>query len=132
MQRETEVASMPFITVDHFAGLPETDRQELQRRMAEAVMLHFKAPASNVRIFTRAFEPANVYVASGEWETGLPVIRAEFLPGRNLEQKRALVQSLAQITAEVLKIDVDLIRTILYERDRTEWARGDKLVADAQ
>lgn len=123
---------MPFITVDHFAGLAPADRRRLQERLAAVVMEAFGAPAANVRIYTRALNPADVYLGDGAHETGLPVIRAEFLPGRTLEQKRALVKGLALVVSDVFQVQTDHIRTVLYEREREQWARGETLVADAQ
>lgn len=121
---------MPFVTVDHFAGLDGETRRRLQARMAEVVMDAFQAPPGNVRVFTRAIDPADVYTADGVTENGLPVIRAEFLPGRTLEQKRALARGLAHAAADVLQVPVGRIRTILFEKERHDWARGDRLVAD--
>lgn len=121
---------MPFLSVDHFAGLPDADRKRLQVRLAEVVVETFRAPASSVRVFTRSFQPGDVYCADGDQESGLPVIRAEFLPGRTIDQKRALVKGLAEATAEVIQIPVDRIRIILTEKERQDWARGNQLVAD--
>ncbi len=123
---------MPFVSVDHAAGLSDSDRLELQKRMAEVVMKEFNAPPANVRIYTRAFDPVAVYVADGDHESGLPLIRVEYLPGRTQEMKRALVRGLARVAAEVLQVPVDRVRTILYEKEQTDWARGDIMVADAR
>jgi phenylpyruvate tautomerase PptA (4-oxalocrotonate tautomerase family) len=121
---------MPFVTVDHFVGVSPVERQELQRRMATVVMERFGSPAASVRVFTRAFDPADVYVGEGEAAIAFPVIRVEFLPGRTVEQKRGLVVGLAHEAAEVLGVPVAQVRTILYERSLTEWARGDIMMAD--
>jgi phenylpyruvate tautomerase PptA (4-oxalocrotonate tautomerase family) len=121
---------MPFISVDHFVGPDPALRRELQEKLAAVVTQHFEAPPGNVRVFTRAFDPADVYVTGGNHDSGLPIIRAEFLPGRNLDQKRALVRDLARTTAEVLHVPLAQIRTVLYEREREEWARGDVMMAD--
>lgn len=121
---------MPFVSVDHFAGLDQARRTELQRRMAAVVMEVFRVPPSSVRVFTRAFDPADVYMADGDTESGLPVIRVEFLPGRTLEQKRELVRGLAHAAAELTGVPVGSVRIILFEKDRHDWARGDQLVAD--
>lgn len=122
---------MPFVTVDHPVGLSPKDRTLLQERLAKVVMETFGAPPGNVRVFTRAFEPGEVYVASGQTSTGLPVIRVEFLPGRTLEQKRALFHDMAHVAAEVFRVPVEQIRTILYEKERQDWARGDRSMAEA-
>jgi|GEM_PF-3317488 len=123
---------MPFVSIDHAPGLSDADRRQLQTRLADVVMKSFNAPPASVRVYTRTFDPATTYVADGDHESGLPVIRVEFLPGRNQEQKRALVHGLAHAAAEVLAVPVDRVRTILYEKERTDWARGDTMVADAQ
>lgn len=123
---------MPFVTVDHFAGLSQDTRRQLQVRMAKVIMEVFEVPPSNARVYTRAFDPADVYLADGNTEACLPVIRAEFLPGRNLEQKRALAHGLAHVAAEVLQVPVARIRTVLYEKEPHDWARGDRLVVDNQ
>lgn len=122
---------MPFITIDYLAGIGARERRTLQERLAAVVLEHFAAPASNVRVFTRAIDPSDLYVADGSHSAGLPVIRAEFLPGRTLQQKRALAHGLAHVAAEVLQVPVGQIRTVLYEKERQDWARGDTLVADA-
>jgi phenylpyruvate tautomerase PptA (4-oxalocrotonate tautomerase family) len=122
---------MPFVTVDHVANLSDADRRRLQVRMAEVVMEAFAAPPSNVRVYTRAFNPADVYLADGSTDGGLPVIRLEFLPGRSLDQKRAVVRGLAHVAAEVLQVPVGQIRIILNEKDTCDWARGDRLVVDS-
>lgn len=121
---------MPFVTVDHFAGLPGEEQRELQVRLAKVVMEAFGVGPSSVRVYTRAFDPAAVYMADGETEAGLPVIRVEFLPGRNLDQKRVLVHGLAHAAADVLRIPVERLRIILYEKEKHDWGRGDLLVAD--
>jgi 4-oxalocrotonate tautomerase len=121
---------MPFVTIDHFAGLDRSVRRQLQERLATVVTEAFSAPPDSVRVFTNPIDPADVYVGAGDVETGLPVIRVEFLPGRTLAQKRALVEGLANATADVLGMPAGQIRTILFERTRGEWARGGTLVAD--
>ena len=123
---------MPFVLVDHFAGLEETVRRRLQVRLAEVVMEAYQVPPGSVRVYTRAFDPADVYMANGETESGLPIIRVEYVSGRSLDQKRALVQGLAHAAAEILQIPVSRIRTILMEQETQNWARGDQLVADAK
>ncbi|MFZ5815978.1 MAG: tautomerase family protein [Bacillota bacterium] len=122
---------MPVVTVDYAAGLHEADRHRMQVCMAEAVMQAFQAPPHTVRVLTRAVDPGDVYMADGHHHFGLPVIRVEFLPGRNLDQKRALVKALTHAAAEILNVPLERVRTILYEKAREDWARGDELVADA-
>jgi 4-oxalocrotonate tautomerase len=121
---------MPFVTVDHFTGLEQSVRRQLQERLATVVVEAFSAPPDSVRVFTNAVDPADVYLPAGDPKTGLPVIRVEFLPGRTLAQKRALVEGLARAAAEVLHVPAEQVRTILFERGREEWARGGTLVAD--
>lgn len=123
---------MPFVSVDHFAGLDDSSRRRLQVRMAEVVIEAFQVPAASVRVFTRAVDPADVYTADGDTESGLPVIRVEFLPGRTLDKKRALARGLAHAAAEILHVPVGRIRTILFEKEREDWARGGQLIADTQ
>ncbi|MFZ5823705.1 MAG: tautomerase family protein [Bacillota bacterium] len=123
---------MPFVSVDHFAGLDDTVRRRLQVRLAEVVMEAYQVPPGSVRVYTRAFDPADVYMANGETESGLPIIRVEYVSGRSLDQKRALVHGLAHAAAELLQIPVSRIRTILMEQETQNWARGDQLVADAK
>lgn len=123
---------MPFITVDYFAGISDADARLLQERLTNVVVKAFNSPAGAVRIYLRPLTPAQVYVGSGEHATGLPVIRAEFLPGRTLDQKRDLVRGLAHATAETLRLPVEQVRTVLFERAKEEWARGDTMVCDAQ
>lgn len=122
---------MPFVTIDYFANQAGVDRSQLQSRLAAAVVEGFSAPLSSVRVYSRPVDPADVYVGEGDTETGLPVIRMEFLPGRTLDQKRAVAQALARAAAEVLQVPVERIRTILYEKAREDWARGERLVADS-
>lgn len=115
---------MPFISVDHFAGVSREQRRELQEQLAGVVIAAFGSPPGNVRVFTRAFDPDAVFTPGGEHAGTLPVIRAEFLPGRNYEQKKALIAGLAHRTAAVLQVPVEQIRVILYEKEKGDWARG--------
>jgi phenylpyruvate tautomerase PptA (4-oxalocrotonate tautomerase family) len=123
---------MPFITVDHFQGVSAADRRLLAERLAQVVMQTYGAPPTNVRVFLRAFDPADVHMPNGEHESALPMIRVESLGGRTLDQRRALVQGLATVAAEVLRVPVENVRTIVYELGPDELARGEKLVQDWQ
>lgn len=122
---------MPFVTVDYLAGPGPDQKRRLQQQVARVVMEIMDAPATNVRVFLRSFDSADVYCADENHEVGLPVIRAEFLEGRSYAQKQALAAGLARAAAESLAVPVERIRTILYERAKTEWARGADMVADS-
>lgn len=122
---------MPFVTVDHFAGVSAPVRRQLQQRLTQALAETFSAPPATVRVFTRAFDPADVYVGGDSSEPGLPVIRIEHLPGRSEEQKRAVANAMSQAAAEVLQIEAKDVRTVFYERTRLEWARGGAMMADS-
>jgi phenylpyruvate tautomerase PptA (4-oxalocrotonate tautomerase family) len=121
---------MPFVTVDHAPGISDGQRLDLQQRLARVVMETFDAPPGNVRVFTRAIDPATIYMGDGRTDLALPIIRVEFITGRNVHQKRALVKGLAEVAADVLQIPVDQVRTVLFDQPLTEWARGARLMAD--
>jgi 4-oxalocrotonate tautomerase len=121
---------MPFVTIDHFAGISEHQRQQLHVRLAGVVMETFGAPPANVRVFTRAIDRADVYMGDNNTDAALPIIRVEFITGRGDEQKQALVHGLAHVAAEVLAIPVDTVRTILFDQALTDWARGDRTMAN--
>lgn len=121
---------MPFVSIDHFADLAVSRCRELQKRLGDAVVEVLNLPPSQVRVFTRAVSREEVYMADGQTENGLPVIRVEYVGAIALERKRRLVAALAEVAAAVLEVPVARVRTILFEQEPTDWARGTNLVVD--
>lgn len=116
---------MPFVTVDHLAGVEPEVRRRLQQRVAQTVVDTIGAPPENVRVFTRAFSPEDIYRGDGEVAGALPMIRVELMAGRSLELKRALLVGLARTAAEILGVDVAQIRTVLYENPPHHFCFGE-------
>jgi 4-oxalocrotonate tautomerase len=122
---------MPFVTIDYPKSAPVSARRQLQEGLAKVVLETLLVSVNNVRIYTRQIDQEDVYLANDQHDQGLPIIRVEFLEGRTPDQKRALVHGLAHAAADVLGVSVLQIRTILFERQATEWARGDRMVSEA-
>jgi len=116
---------MPFVTVDHLAGVDPEVRRRLQQRVAQTVVDTLGVPPENVRVFTRAFSLEDVYRGDGEVAGALPMIRVEFMTGRSLELKRTLMIALARTVAEILGVDVAQIRTLIYENPPQHFAFGE-------
>lgn len=121
---------MPFVTVDHAAGISQDQKRALQASLTAAVVEAFGSVPGSVRVYTRAIDPDDVYCGDGNHTAGLPVIRAEFLEGRSFEQKKALIAALARAAAGALEVPVAQIRTILFDKLRKEWGRGESSMAD--
>lgn len=115
---------MPYITVDHFAGVEPNVRRQMQQRIAQTVTETFGAKPQDVRVFTRAFDEADCYRGDGEVQKALPLIRAEFMAGRTIEMKRSLMVKLATVVSESLGVDVEQIRTVFYETERRHFCFG--------
>ncbi|WP_043713096.1 tautomerase family protein [Symbiobacterium thermophilum] len=116
---------MPFVTVDHFAGVDPQVRRLLQQRVAQVVVETLGAPPENVRVFTRAFSPEDAYRGDGDAAAALPMIRVELMSGRPLELKRRLMVALARTVAETLEVDVAQIRTVMYENEPYHFCFGE-------
>ncbi|MEW8978544.1 MAG: tautomerase family protein [Symbiobacterium sp.] len=116
---------MPFITVDHLAGVDPEVRRRLQERVAQTVVDTLGVPPQNVRVFTRAFAPEDVYRGDGDVTGALPMVRVEFMTGRSLELKRKLMVALARVVAETLGADAANVRTIIYENEPHHFCFGE-------
>lgn len=121
---------MPFVTIDHAAGITPEQKRSLQEGLMAAVIEAFGSAPGSVRVFTRAIDPSDVFCGDGTHGVGLPVIRAEFLEGRTFEQKSLLIAGLARAAAGALGIPVAQVRTILFDKLRKEWGRGEASMAD--
>lgn len=61
----------------------------------------------------------------------MPVLHLEMLPGRTVEQKRAFVREVTEVTAKTLACPPESVDIVISEVPRDGWAKAGKLIADA-
>jgi 4-oxalocrotonate tautomerase len=62
----------------------------------------------------------------------MPNITVELFTGRTLEQKRAYVAAVTDITVEILKVKPEAVRIRLVEMETWDLANGGKLECDSR
>ncbi|NEP55015.1 MAG: 4-oxalocrotonate tautomerase [Moorea sp. SIO3C2] len=60
----------------------------------------------------------------------MPIIRVEILPGRTVEQKRELVETLTRETARIAGCSVESIYVVIEDVKKENWGVGGQLCSD--
>ena len=60
----------------------------------------------------------------------MPTLHLEMLPGRTVEQKRAFVREVTEVTAQTLACPPESVEILITEIPRDAWAKAGKLRAD--
>ncbi|WP_207654723.1 tautomerase family protein [Marasmitruncus massiliensis] len=136
---------MPRITVEMLEGRTMEQKRALAKEICDAVAEIFKLPTSGVavRLMDVSFEDfacgSELYCDTSLRE-GKPVygggadprITTQFFEGRSIEEKRALVKRLTEITAKILCIPPDKIKIFLHEMKDDQFSIGGTLHCDAK
>ncbi|HEY3316243.1 MAG TPA: 2-hydroxymuconate tautomerase, partial [Bacillota bacterium] len=60
----------------------------------------------------------------------MPIIQADILEGRTIEQKRDLAKKLTEAVIAALGVKPEAIRVLIRENKPEHWARGGVLISD--
>ena len=60
----------------------------------------------------------------------MPEVIIEMAQGRNVDQKRALVQGITRVMTETLSVEADEVTVIIHENPRTDKAKGGVLFSE--
>jgi len=60
----------------------------------------------------------------------MPIVQIEMLEGRTLDQKREMVRRVCAAITESLNCPKEVVRIVIREMKKENFARGDRLVVD--
>src|SRR3546814_14662152 len=117
---------MPFVTISITPGFSAAQKKQLMQRSSDAVEQSIGAPLASIRVLLHELQDG-CYLNAGEFNTQGLMFVVEFIAGRTVEQKAALIAALSRAGTETPGIPETEVRARQIGREQCR-ERGGKYV----
>ncbi|MGB3290337.1 MAG: tautomerase family protein [Burkholderiaceae bacterium] len=110
---------MPYVTISITPGFSADQKKQLMQRTSDAVVQSIGAPLANVRVLLHELQ-TGCYLNGGKFDTAGLMFLVEFIAGRTVEQKAALIAALSRAGLETTGIPESELRVRLIDFPKTD------------
>src|SRR3546814_9964467 len=103
---------MPFVTISITPGFSAAQKKQLMQRSSDAVEQSIGAPLASIRVLLHELQDG-CYLNAGEFNTQGLMFVVEFIAGRTVAQKAALIDALSRAGTETTGIPETEVRARL-------------------
>ncbi|NGM87522.1 tautomerase [Parapusillimonas sp. SGNA-6] len=105
---------MPYVSIYATQGISTEQKKTLLQRSSDAVVDAIGAPLPSVRIMLHELQEGH-YLNAGKFDTAGLMFQVEFIEGRTIEQKEALIGALSRVGEQVTGIPESEVRVRLID-----------------
>ncbi|HEY9573788.1 MAG TPA: tautomerase family protein [Pusillimonas sp.] len=121
---------MPFVTISITPGFSAAQKKQLMQRSSDAVEQSIGAPLASIRVLLHELQDG-CYLNAGEFNTQGLMFVVEFIAGRTVEQKAALIAALSRAGTETTGIPETEVRARLIDFPKADMGMAGGLSAAA-
>ena len=105
---------MPYVTISITPGFSAAQKKQLMQRTSDAVVQSIGAPVASVRVLLHELQDG-CYLNAGQFDTQGLMFVVEFIAGRTVEQKAALIAALSRAGSQTTGISESEVRTRIID-----------------
>src|SRR3546814_20061186 len=121
---------MPIVTISITPGFSAAQKKQLMQRSSDAVEQSIGAPLASIRVLLHELQDG-CYLNAGEFNTQGLMFVVEFIAGRTVEQKAALIAALSRAGTETTGIPETEVRARLIHFPKADKGMAGGLSARA-
>ncbi|UYO94912.1 tautomerase family protein [Pollutimonas sp. M17] len=122
---------MPYVTISITPGFSAAQKKQLMQRTSDAVVQSIGAPVASIRILLHELQEG-CYLNAGQFDTQGLMFLVEFIAGRTVEQKAALIAALSRAGSETTGIPESEVRARLIDFPKHDMGMAGGVSAAAQ